>query len=81
MSARLEKLKRRAARAEAGLSKQDERGQREFEAAVARVRAASAADDEIRSLAPRRRALAWAALTLWVAAVLGVLAAVALGGQ
>lgn len=60
MSQRLEKLKRRAARAELGISKQAEREQREFEAQVAAVRAAATAalDEPIASRAPRRRMVA-----------------------
>ncbi len=74
MSARAEKLKRRAALAEAGLTKTALREQREFEQAVSRVRLARsrAADGPIVSLAPKRRALAWVGLALFAAAVLAV---------
>ncbi len=84
MSARLEKLKRRAARVEAGLSAAAIDEQREFDAEVSRLRyrLAGEADGEIRSLAPRRRALAlaWAALVLFTLAVSFCVAA-ALGAR
>ena len=66
MSARKEKLRRRAALAEAGLTKSALREQHEFEAAVARVRLARtvAADAPIVSRQPRRRTLAIVALVL-----------------
>jgi len=78
MSARKEKLRRRAALAEAGLTKSALREQHEFEAAVARVNLARsrAADAPIVSRQPRRRALAVAGLII----VGGLLLAVALAG-
>lgn len=79
MSGRLHKLKRRAARAEAGLSKEAERGQREFDDAVARLRMRRAveADRPIIRRDGRRRALAIVGLVILAA----LLVAVVLGGR
>lgn len=69
MSAKREKQKRRDARLEAGITKEAERGQREFEAAVARQRLARvvAADQPIVRRDGRRKALAVAALMILAA--------------
>ncbi len=75
MSARLEKLKRRAARAELGISKDAERGMREFEAEVARLRARQVVEAEqpIVSLQPKRRALALVGLALFAVSILALI--------
>ncbi len=73
MSARAEKAKRRAARAELGIDKTAEREMHEFEGEIARVKAGLIADTEIVSRQPRRRTLAIAALVI-VAALLAAVA-------
>lgn len=83
MSARAEKLKRRAARIEAGLSPKALDGQRDFEAACARLkmRGVLRSQEPIVSLAPKRRAYAWVGLGLFALAILSVLFAAALGAR
>lgn len=80
MSAKAEKALRKLYRVKQGITKQDERGQRAFEAEIAALRAGLAEDTEIRSLAPKRRALAWVTLFLFFFAI-GCCVAAALGAQ
>lgn len=76
MSGRREKALRKLYRAEQGLSKEFERGQREFEADVARLRMrrAVAADQPIVRRDGRRRALAIVGLVILAALLLAIAA-------
>lgn len=71
MSARLEKLKRRATRAELGISKHAAREQEAFEAEIARFHIAEAEQPVVRRDG-RRRALAVAGLIIMIGLLIGI---------
>ena len=82
MSARLEKLKRRAARAELGISKRAEREEAEFAAQVARLNHEIAQRHELPIVRRdgHRQRLAWFVLFLFFWAI-GTCIAAALGAR